>query len=289
MNQVNPRSIHANRPICGVIPVHNDEPGILNVLTQLKRAAIPCALFVLNGCTETYRTNLEQALRQLQFEYDLLEFRDPLGLDVPRAIGAIAALRKRKQWVFEYVACVDGDWLGGFGPTLEDICQTALRHKSDVLCMPHHPLGSSEPTSEPRVDMKIWSHVTTHLGLPHMARACPAQMPLLLRLHCFDVVPAYWLHHPGLWFARVLKNASRLSVHVYPHDVSRSIGNPTRNRGHGEQLKITLIGDALEGARYALGKKTSREWQGRLFEGYHLHRRIDVLGLWQSQLTSTST
>src|SRR5665648_436893 len=71
-----------------VIPAKNEEKSILATLTTILRLPVCYIILVLNGCTDQ---TFELARSIPDTRIHILYFSDPLGIDIPRAIGALYA------------------------------------------------------------------------------------------------------------------------------------------------------------------------------------------------------
>lgn len=265
--------------VCAIIPARNVGGSIANVMNQLVRAKVTHCIPVANGCSDDTLLNARLAAEHLPLISQPVHFSAPLGPDVPRAIGAYQALRSFHD--IEWFLFVDGDWSGGFGPTLEDFIAFARQQRRDVQFAPRQ--SDNDLFNEIRVDYQVWD-----AGLMSWDKATrqasASEVPLMVHRRTFRQISPYYLYHPGLWFALVLE-ASRhgLRCGVSETWFSRLAGNPSPSQNHAKAMRETLIGDALEGARVLLNQKPHRFWKGMLYDGYNSTRRVDVLKKWQSQ------
>ncbi|MCL6637865.1 MAG: hypothetical protein K6T26_07935 [Alicyclobacillus sp.] len=287
-------------PICAIVPVHGDTSALVNVYRQLHRAGVQVCITVLNGTAPPLAAAAAtQQAANLGLHCTALTFSTALGPDVPRAIGAIAALRRKPE--IPWLLFLDGDWQGGFGPMLgEWICHAESRPGVWFQAAPVHESlnppspGSLEPPSgscrgqtlirgdwrrAERPDLQVWQSAWLHPCWPGPGRGVnPAEPPWLIHRTVFVEISPLWLYHPGLWYACCVAAAKHgLPLHIWQDWDSRCTGNPVRSAAHTQAMHDTLWGDALEAARLLLGQRPSRRWQGRELLGYHTQRRLDVL------------
>lgn len=266
-----------------VIPAQNCEHSIGNVLRQLYKANVQRCVVVANGCTDQTVQKARDVALRLQTDIDICVFPDALGHDVPRAVGAIHALRQRHLW--DGLVFVDGDWLGAFGNNLADYLQTVEQQMLDAAW----PMvkqdqvvrrGSVESRSW-RPDLFIWKQALQKHA-PDLAAASPSQAPLWVSRRVLAVISPLMLAQPGLWMAacvhvRQLKNTnSSLRLGSIDSD-SRWFGNPTGSKEHQTMLIETLVGDAIEGVCRLNSQPLGRTFQGREWDGYHRNRNLKAL------------
>ncbi|MCL6516625.1 hypothetical protein [Alicyclobacillus sp.] len=272
-------------PLCAIIPVRNEADRVAHALGQLHRAGIRRAVIVVNGSRDGSAAAARQAVLRLRWAARVLEFRPSLGPDVPRAVGTFAALRAFPDTGWFLYA--DGDWGGGFGPMLQDWVSRAQRSGAQVTFVGNRTLrkdGSSDPE---RPDLQLWR---TTLGRiqPAWRDVSPSESPWLVHRAAFHDVSAYWLHHPGQWFARcALARERSIRLAVVRGWDPRLAGNRNRTESHARRMLETLVGDAVEGCCVLLGRRPTRRWKGVWWNGYHADRRLDILrrvaGSWRPE------
>jgi len=278
--------------ICAVIAAKNEEQSISNVLRQLHRAGLKQCLTVVNGSSDTTALRARNTGIELGLNSRVIQIQQALGIDVPRAIGALWAWR-----IFhpDYFLFLDGDWGGSFGPALESFCSNAIEksHLATYVAPAHRAIYKNSDLLDPtgttlRLDETIWLN-TLNSVLPRdgpvMPRAAVNQLPLLIHKRVFQVISTYWLHHPGIWFALLTQvglRHERFHPSVDATWMPQLVGNATRSRKHALLLRETLIGDALDGASVLLGRRYGRQLDGHTYSGFHGERRVDVLRELQS-------
>ncbi|QSO50617.1 glycosyltransferase [Alicyclobacillus curvatus] len=266
--------------VTAVVPAHNCESSIGNVLRQLYKAKVERCVVVANGCSdETVEQTREVAL-SLQSDVMLCVFPDALGHDVPRSVGAIYALRHDPLW--DGLIFIDGDWLGAFGNNLADYLQMVeQQHLDGAWPMAKQHFGDMEYPRSSRIDLCIWREALAKHA-PDLLNASPSQAPLWASRQVFTLVSPLMLARPGRWIAscigvRKLGQTNHLLRFGCIDSDSRWFGNPTGSKQHQLLLRETLVGDAVEGACLLDNQPLSRAFQGREWAGYDVHRNLKVL------------
>lgn len=293
----------------GVIPAHNCADSISNVLGQLRRCGFDQCIVVANGCTDGTAEQARTAGEKLKLTLSILEFKNALGHDVPRAVGALHALRTGISW--DVVTFVDGDWKGSFGPSLshflmEAECYDVTWPKADLR--QEYMWGATgkegEVAARPSY-LEIWNRVLKD-DMPVLQDVSPSRLPLSVARHVFQKVSPKLLAHPGKWLAQCIlayveagnhtcKNTGNAALREEQHDEGlmlgcvrcdiRWFGNPVGSALHQRKLIETLIGDALEGTAILQNKQPSRRWRGKVWTGYQKNRNLKALEDFASSLT----
>lgn len=268
-----------------VIAARNCEESIPNVLRQVRKAGIAACIVVANGCSDATVTVAEECGKALGLSTDVVDFAEPLGYDVPRAIGAYAALRNTNLW--SGLIFLDGDWLGTFGRNLADFLSDVERQGLDVALPKEN--GTAGRISESfmfdkrhtRLDLDIWHRALS--DYPGLQEVSPARLPMWVSREVFRLISPRLLYHPGRWLAQCVLRSADLELGCLPCDV-RWLGNGVGTRDHQRLLQETFIGDALEGTAILQGETPNRVWHGRPYIGYHDTRNLRVLDEWSSTL-----
>ncbi len=262
----------ANR-ITAVIPAHNEEGYVAQVLHQLLRAGVTHCVIVANGCTDDTVREAKSALSLFR-SATVATLSDALGPDVGRAVGAIAALRSSPQP--DWLVFVDADWRGAFGPLLSDFLRAGIARENRVLFV-----GQSEIT---RLDQQLWQAALREVRAD-LCGLQPSLLPLLVHRSAFRALSPRWLAHPGQFAALCVTHLPASDVGVYVDWESRLVGNRQRGWSHDHAMRDLLLGDVIEGIGLLTGKRRSRTWQGQLLDGGHSSRRYDLLDRWANTLT----
>ncbi|WDL99005.1 glycosyltransferase family 2 protein [Alicyclobacillus sp. ALC3] len=259
--------------ITAVIPAHNEAGYVGQVLHQLVRAGVSHCVIVANGCTDDTVREVKSA-HSLFRSVTIVDLPVPLGPDVGRAVGAIAALRLNPKP--DWLVFVDADWQGAFGPLLADFLAVGIRGEKRVLFV-----GQREIT---RLDQRLWQ-AALHQVRADLFGLQPSLLPLLIRRSAFQMLSPRWLAHPGQFAALCVTHLLARDVGVYVDWEPRVVGNRQRGWSHDHAMRDLLLGDAIEGIGLLDGKRQIRAWQGQLLDGGHSSRRYDLLDRWANALT----
>lgn len=261
-----------------IVQVRNEEAGIENVMRQLLRARLDYCVIVANGCSDRTVPLAQGYFSSKKLSGQVVSISEPLGPDVGKAIGAIVALRQHmpvEQFVF-----IDGDWLGSFGPSLQDLLRKTADGDSDIV----YTSRQATPVSnrhEVRPDLELWQRALGQHD-KSLQYAAVSELPMVVKQSVFTTVSALWLYHPGFWLVHCLRASRPLRISTDSAFSTAFLGNPVRTALHQQKMSDTLIGDAVEGTSLLLGRKPNRWWQGKERDGYHSSRRVDLLLHWLS-------
>jgi len=259
-----------------VIPAKNEEKSILAVLTTILRLPVSYIILVINGCTD--RT-LELARSIADSRIHILYFSDSLGIDIPRAIGALYA----RHLGVTGVLFVDGDMSGDIHRNLVSLL-TAVQSGIDVAltnCYPYitHRQKLANLVLKFRAKLNRELDLFKSLGLStptHGPHALSEDALQILPLEAIAIPPLtlYWAKEKGL----SIKVATSL-----PHEALHS---PRKHRHHARLIAETIIGDCLMGLALVQNKPLARSLGKHELLGYHQERRFDLLQLWEQSLRS---
>ncbi|EJY56934.1 hypothetical protein URH17368_0361 [Alicyclobacillus hesperidum URH17-3-68] len=180
-----------------IIAACNEAQTIGNVLRQLLRAGVKQVVIVDNGSEDS---TSEKALAVHGMDVRIIKFHRALGHDVPRAIGAIAALRAWSKQDLAALLFIDGDWGGSFGPMLQAFIDEAQAVPEAIVgidagSLQHGPLAEAIRSA--------W------LPVLDVASTCDKPIPCLLPQYVprtvFQSVSPIWLGSPGAWFAATVQ------------------------------------------------------------------------------------
>jgi glycosyltransferase involved in cell wall biosynthesis len=133
--------------IYAVVPVFNEESRVGRLLGHLLALpALDQICVILNGSNERTRAEVKEVQRACPWRIRVVCFEQPLGIDVPRAVGAVLALGEGA----DYTLFIDGDMVGEITADLSALLAGALREKVDLAltdCYPHPP--AAELRNEP--------------------------------------------------------------------------------------------------------------------------------------------
>lgn len=250
-----------------VIPAHNEEGRIGQLLNNLSQLPVEQIIVVANGCKDQTIAEVKEFTDQ---RLEVHVFPKELGIDVPRAVGAKIAFDSEATGVI----FVDGDMTGMFNQQIltlmtkiEDGWDMAL-----VNCYPYipyrHPLSHSTSLFRARLNRK--------LGLFHkLGIASPSHGPHAVSRHFLEKVPLKEIAIPPVSLA--LAGLAGLNIGVAAGITHQELQSRPTDNSHGELIAETIIGDCLEAMCLLEGRSRSRFYKGKEFLGYHPYRNWELL------------
>jgi hypothetical protein len=259
-----------------VIPAKNEEKSILAVLTTVLRLPINYIILVINGCTD--RT-LELTRSIGDPRIHILYFSDPLGIDIPRAIGALYAHHLGVQGAL----FIDGDMSGDIFQNLVSLL-AAIQSGIDVALTNCYPYITHRQKLANLV-LKFRAKLNRELDLfKSLGLSTPTHGPHALSQRALQLLPPEALAIPPLSLCWAKK--SQLFIRVatsIPHEAMHS---PRKHRSHARLIAETIIGDCLMGLTLIEDKPLTRSLGKHELLGYHPERRFDLLQQWVQSLNS---
>lgn len=258
-----------------VIPAKNEEKSILAALTTILRLPVNYIILVINGCTD--RT-FELARSIPDPRLHILYFTESLGIDIPRAVGALYA----RHLAVKGALFVDGDMSGDIYQNLLHLI-TAVESGIDVAltnCYPYitHRQKLSNLVLKFRAKLNRELDLLKTLGL-----ATPTHGPHALSEHALHVLPLQAIAIPPLTLFWAKKSSLIIKVATsIPHEALRS---PRKHRRHARLIAETIIGDCLMGLALSQNSPMTRTLGKHELLGYHPERRFDILEHWDQSLT----
>lgn len=262
-----------------VIPAHNEEKSILAILTTILRLPIHRIILVLNGCTDQ---TLELTRTIPDRKIHTIYFAEPLGIDIPRAVGALYARRLNTHGVL----FVDGDMSGDIFHSLNQLL-AALDQGTDMALTNCYPYITHRANLANLV-LRFRGNLNKELGLFHdLGLATPTHGPHALSAKALHQIPPVALAIPptSLVFAKRLGLNIRVATSIRHQDLK----SPRKHRRHARLIAETIIGDCMMGIALARNKPVTRTLGKHNLLGYHPERRFDILQLWAEALQSTSS
>ncbi len=254
--------------ITAVVPARNEGGRISTVLTNLGILPIDHIIVIANGSIDnTMREILNLRLPKIHILY----FQECLGIDVPRAIGAKVSLMLGA----DVVLFVDGDMVGTFSENLMELVDGILLKRLDIAltnCYPS-PLRHIErynPTFQWRMNLNKELDLDKKIGL-----ATPSHGPHAVSKHFLEAIPLKELATPPVAIA--LARLKRLKIDVATTIAHYRLGSSVKNLIHNNKIIDTIVGDCLEAICVHQNKPRSRQWQNKIYLGYHSERRLDLI------------
>jgi hypothetical protein len=254
--------------VFAVIPARNEAARILSALRTVRQAGVHHIVVVINGCEDDTR---EVVSAQQDGHLSLLTFREPLGVDIPRAIGAAYAYAKGARHVLFY----DGDLIGHHRDELARLVESAQRFDLDLALTDSYGTAHGLDTSRDLL-LKLRRDLNRRLGLEaRLGLANPAHGPHAVSRRLLRDIPVTDLAQPPLVLLHAARNDLRIDnlAHI-PH---ARLGSAHKGPEHFELIRETIIGDLVEALQVMSGAPRTRIMRGSHFDGYHSERRFDLL------------
>lgn len=251
-----------------VVPAKNEEMTICHVVQILLWCGVDKVLIVANGCTDN---TLQRVYDLKSDKVQVAAFPQSLGIDVPRAIGAILA----SQSGAERILFVDGDLRGEIAGHIQRLIQSSIQLNLDMA------LSNCYPREVPYFGMasevvRFRSKLNQCLGVyEEIGIASPSHGPSIITSSALEMVDPRHLAIPPVALAAFVRCG--LNVGIGSSIRHERLGSPDRGKDHAQRLYDTLIGDCLEAICFWNGTPRSRWHEGRYYDGYASQRRFDVL------------
>ncbi|AET65806.1 glycosyl transferase [Desulfosporosinus orientis DSM 765] len=262
-----------------IVPAMNEEKSILAALTTILRLPISHIILVLNGCTDQ---TFELARSIPDNRIHILFFSEPLGIDIPRAIGALYA----RQLGVRGALFVDGDMSGDIYDNLVELL-ASIESGIDVALTNCYPYISHRQKLAKLV-LKFRAKLNRELDLfKSLGLATPTHGPHALSEQALKILPVEAIAVPPLTLYWAQKNNLIIKVATsIPHEALHS---PRKHRQHARLIAETIIGDCLMGLSLIHDQPPSRILGKHNLLGYHPGRRFDLLEYWEQSLKSQGT
>jgi len=248
-----------------VVPAYNEAYSIGTVVKNIFSCPVDLLLLVANGCLDH---TCSEALHAAQGKpLKIIHFSQPLGIDVPKAVGALLALRYKPQGV----VFVDGDMQGPLQPVIQDLISSVNKGLDLALtnCYPN----SQDPSDLARQVLQAREHLNRQLGLfETIGVATPSHGPHAYSGRLLQKIDLRFLAVPPKAMAQAalhLGAAIGLGASI-PHYL---LGSPARTSWHAERIAETIIGDCQE----ALQLLSHTPVPAGIPQGYRTGRRFDIL------------
>jgi glycosyltransferase involved in cell wall biosynthesis len=260
-----------------VIPAHNEEKSILAVLTTVLRLPLNRIILVLNGCTDrTFELTRSIPDQRIHTIY----FAEPLGIDIPRAIGALYA----RSLDTKGVLFVDGDMSGNIFDGLVKLL-FALDNGTDMALTNCYPYITHRANLANLV-LRFRGNLNKELGyFQSLGNATPTHGPHALSLKALSLLSPEAIAIPPITL--VYAKRFGLNVRVATSIRHQDLKSPRKQRQHARLIAETIIGDCVMGIALAHGEPVTRSLGKHNLLGYHPERRFDILKLWSEALRTS--
>lgn len=258
-----------------VIPAKNEEKSILTVLSTVSQLPLRHIIIVINGCTD----KTLDLVRSIPDQRILtIYFTEALGIDIPRAIGAVYARFLNTKGVL----FLDGDMAGNILGDLIKL-QNALEEGTDMALTNCYPYITHRAKLAKLV-LRYRGLLNKELGyFQILGNATPTHGPHALSAKAIQLIPPEAIAIPPLSLVHAKKNNLKVAVATsIPHEDLKS---PRKHRRHARLIAETIIGDCIMGLTLARHEKVSRSLGKHSMIGYHSERRFDILEHWTKSLS----
>ena len=258
--------------ITAIVPVYNEEARVGNVLRRLLYLDTVNQVFViLNGSNQATRDEVAAVYEKNKGILTLVSFKEPLGIDVPRAVGAKLA----HDCGAHHALFVDGDLIGEITKELSQFVVNTTNQKLDLALMNCYPNTPSEGVfNEPIFYFRRL--LNRELGLyDKLHIATPSHGPHMISRRMLARVPWEDYCVPPTIMVHAIRH--NLTVGVAGEILHSRLGSSLKNRTHSELIVDTIAGDCLEAVCLAHNIPRCRTFEGKPYLGYHGQRRFDLL------------
>ncbi|MDD3653199.1 MAG: glycosyltransferase [Desulfotomaculaceae bacterium] len=255
--------------IVAVVPVRNEEKRLKKTIKTILSTPVDLVIPVINGSTD----NSLLLAQQFQTRVSPIYFDEPLGIDVPRAIGAkIAKDRGAKAVLF-----MDGDMDGTICKDLCKLLDQVISHHYDISLTNCYPEIVSESLSPLAAHLfkERWQ-LNEKIGLVEIiGAASPSHGPHAVSRRFLDTIPLQDIAIPPVSLAIAVKK--HLEINIGANISHKDLGSPERDQQHSQLIAETIIGDCIEALHTFRDEKRTRIRGQFEYKGYHPQRRWDIL------------
>ncbi|MDD4766605.1 MAG: glycosyltransferase [Desulfotomaculaceae bacterium] len=262
--------------IAAVIPVKDEEKRLKKTIETLLSGPARMIVPVINGSSDSSC----RIIRQIRSKrVHPLYFTEPLGIDVPRAIGAKAALDQGATAVL----FLDGDMDGNIAKNLNDLISTISEKHADMVltnCYPGDYITRPSQLAAAVLNARV--SLNREIGLEEtIGAASPSHGPHAVSRRFLLSVPLRELAIPPVSLALAAKRG--LLVCVGTEIAHYKLGSPGKGSAHADLIAATIIGDCIEAQHVYRNTKRQRSAGSVEYLGYHRQRRWDLLDQFLAQ------
>ncbi|HHY35643.1 MAG TPA: glycosyltransferase [Firmicutes bacterium] len=248
------------------VPAKDEEKTILHVIQSCLGAGLNRVLVVINGS----RDRTETLVRELgDTRVRALVFEEPLGVDVPRAISALEALRGAAD---SLLFC-DGDLSGPISKCLAELAGT-MAWGYDLALTDCYPKGLPGTGLAAQV-LKARRLLNEGIGRADLGVASMSHGPSCVSRKFLQAIPLQALAIPPLAQALAVKKG--LIVKIGSSFDHRLLGAREKDISHAESIAECIMGDSVEALETFHNKSPTRIFEGAVRIGAASARRWDIL------------
>lgn len=263
--------------IAAVVPVKNEATRLIRVLETLDSLPINLILPVINGSGDGTLDVVIRTARGLSKPLSVIFSEQPLGHDVPRAIGARIAWEQRMN----YILFVDGDMDGDLSRYLFSIIRNTINQKLDMSLTDCY-LNAAPDNSLAELVVYFRRKLNQKIGLSKiLSDASPSHGPLMISRKLMSYIPFRELAIPPVSLALSAKLGLKtgLGIRLPPY----CLGDQYRSEKHSLRISKMIIGDCIEAMNVYDEKPRNRCLYAREFTGFHLERNWQLLDCFLGQ------
>lgn len=249
-----------------VIPAQNEERTIAHVIKNCLLAGSTRVLVVSNGTTD--RT-LEIAQAYPDMRVSAYYVPEPLGIDVPRAIGALIAYMEGANGI---LFC-DGDLSGNLANHLSSLLGS-MAWGYDLSLSNCYPRGLPYGGMAGRVIRERLAF-NSYIGREDLGAALMSHGPSCISRKFLDMLPCQVLAIPPL--AQALGVKQGLTVKISASLEHGLLGSRERHGDHPDKIADLIIGDCILARSIFSGNLPARCAGRHPYIGFDNTRRWDLL------------
>ncbi|MBE3552168.1 MAG: glycosyltransferase [Kyrpidia tusciae] len=247
-----------------IVPAYNEAGRIVRALRILRASGADPVIVIANGC----RDGTEWRVRSFgDPRVEVLVWPHPLGIDIPRAVGAAVALAREVPHALWY----DGDWIGDVRHELRPFIRKVEHFDVDLALW---DLGVDQ-FPDPALN-HLWNKLKKSLPFGNRLEGVhPSLGPVALSARLLRAVPLSDVAKPPT----LLAHAARLGlrVEVLARCPLARLASAHRVNGHRRAVLEAVTGDTMEALCILNNRPRTRQFAGNLYIGAHRERRWDHL------------
>ncbi len=261
--------------IFAVVPAHNEEKRIGVVLHQLLTLKIERIIVVLNGSSDN---TLREIHRVQSSRIEIINFKEKLGIDVPRAAGAKYACKLGA----EHVLFVDGDLVGNIAYELNLLLENSVKNRLDLGLTDCYPT-TPQLCNLTKIIIYFRQLLNQEIGvIDSLGISSPSHGPHMVSRRLLKSIPMKDFAVPPVEMVMALKSGFKIAKGVeIPHN---RLGSSIKNLEHSQLIAQTIAGDCLEALCIYKDQPRSRSHEGINYIGYDNTRRWDLLKAFFSEV-----
>ncbi|KYO67275.1 glycosyltransferase family 2 protein [Thermovenabulum gondwanense] len=257
--------------IAAVVPAKNEEGRISKVLINLIKIGVDIIITVINGSTDNTLYEVQKLSTSFAGIIKIIHFKEALGYDVPKAIGAYTAYKEGA----ECVIFVDGDMEGRMNCKLKALIKSILKEKVDLSLTRFYP----DYLKENRLSLELYYYkrlFNETLNLYHKVyTAIPSHGPHAVSRKFLQSVDYSYFAIPPLESVFAVKEGLKVAAPSIMR--VEEPGSKLRGFSHAKKMADTIIGDIIEALNFYKGLPRTRVINNKEYTGYNSERRFDIL------------